>query len=530
MEQPVSMTPADILAVAKRRRTAFGVTALSVFFLSALVALLLPAVYKSTATILIEEQEIPAEMVMTTVTSFAEQRIQQINQRIMSYTRLLEIIERFNLYAEMNGKRTTEEIVEQMRKDTELKPVSAEVIDRRTGRPTSATIAFTLSYQGKVPAVVEQVANVLTSLYLEENLRVRTKQAQNATEFLDGEVARVRQELAEIDAKMAAFKEKHIHQLPEVLQLNLQTLGMIERNLDMYTAQLRSLKEREGALQTQLTGLKPYTENEEETVSRRRLADLRIQLVNLKQRYSDEHPDVRKTRTEIAEMEAKVGSLAGPEERPKEGPDNPAYINLSAQLSSTRVEIQLIQRQIAKLEADADEYRRRITGTPKIEEEYGALTVARVNTQAKLNDLMRKLMEAQVASGLEKEQKGERFTLIDPPRLPEKPFKPNRLAILLIGVVLGIGAGVGLAALREFSDDAVRGAERLEAETALPVITVIPAAAGAAVRRKRRKHRLIAASGAAAALAGGIVLFHYAVMDLDIFWIRLLRWLNRMAW
>jgi polysaccharide chain length determinant protein (PEP-CTERM system associated) len=517
------MTPADILAVARRRKRSFGAAALSVLFAGALVALLLPSIYKSTATILIEEQEIPTEMVMTTVTSFAEQRIQQINQRIMSFTRLVEIIDRFNLYADMRGRNATEEIVEQMRKDTELKPVSAEIIDRRTGRPTSATIAFTLSYQGKDPAVVEKVANVLTSLYLEENLKVRARQAQDATEFLSQEMSRVRQELADIDARTSAFKEKHITQLPEIMQLNLQTLNNLERSLDGATAQLRSLKEREGALQTQISGVKSHVEKEEELVNRKRLEELKLQLVNLKQRFSDEHPDVRKTRTEIAEMETKVGAFGEPGAKGKGAPDNPAYINLAAQLSSIRVELQSVQRQIDKLNADAEEYRRRIGGTPKIEEAYGTLLVARTSTQAKLNDLMRKLMEAQVASGMEKEQKGERFTLIDPPRLPEKPFKPNRLAILLIGVVLGIGAGVGCAVLREFSDDAVRSGDRLEAETRLPVLSAIPILPTREETRKRNLRRLSWAAGAVGALAAGVLVFHYAVMDLDIVWIKLMR-------
>ncbi len=522
-DSPGSLTPAEILAIMRRRRLSFALPALAVIVLGGLIALLLPAKYKSTATILIEEQEIPPELVMTTVTSYAEQRIQQINQRIMSFTRLLEIIERFNLYADMRGRYATEEIVEQMRQDTELKPVSAEIIDRRTGRPTSATIAFTLAYQGKEAAVVGRVANVLTSLYLEENLKVRAKQAQDAAEFLNGEMIRVRQELAELDAQMAAFKERHIHALPEMMQLNLQTLITIERNLDVSLAQLRGLKEREGALQTQLAGVKPYEDKEEELFGRRRLEELKLQLVALRQNFSEEHPDVRKTKSELAEMEAKMAALAARGGQGRGAPDNPAYINLAAQLASARVEIASVQRQIDKLNADADEYRRRIAATPKIEEEYGVIFAARTSTQAKLNDLMRKLMEAQVASGLEKEQKGERFTLIDPPRLPEKPFKPNRLAILLIAVVLGVGAGVGCAALREFSDDAVRSAERLETATSLPVLTAIAVVPTAAEIRRRRVRRLAWAAGAAGGLAAAVLTLHFAVMDLEVVWIKVAR-------
>jgi polysaccharide chain length determinant protein (PEP-CTERM system associated) len=433
----------------------------------------------------------------------------------------MEIINRFNLYLDMKERATTEEIVEQMRRDTELKPVSAEIVDRRTGRPTAATIAFTLSYQGKNAATVQQVANVLTSLYLEENLKVRTRQAEETTGFLEAETARVKQELAEIEARISEFKKAHINALPEVMQLNLQTLSGIERGLQAAGEQLRSQREREGALQAQMAGIKPHTEKEDELVSKKRMEELKVQLVALTQRFSEEHPDVRKTRAEIAQLEqrlAGIGAKGG-----SGAPDNPAYVALSAQLASARVEAQGLQRQIEKLNAEADSYRRRIAATPKVEEEYNSLLAGRSSTQAKVNDLMRKLMEARVSHGLEKEQMGERFTLVDPPRLPEKPFKPNRLAIMLIGAVLGIGAGVGMAALREFSDDAVHTAEQLEAATRFPVLAGIPVIETANDRRRSRNRRAALALGAAGALAAGVLAFHFLVMDLDVFWVRLVR-------
>jgi uncharacterized protein involved in exopolysaccharide biosynthesis len=254
------MTPGDLLEIVRRRRMCLAVPAIAVILLGVAVALLLPSIYKSTATILIEEQEIPTDFVMTTVTSYAEQRIQQLNQRIMSFTRLQEIIQRFRLYEDMKDRHTAEEIVEQMRKDTELKPVSADVIDRRTGRPTAATIAFTLSYQGKNANTVQQVANVLTSFYLEENLKVRAKQAEEASGFMEGEMARVKQELAEIESRIVEFKKGRINDLPEMMQLNQQTLSSLERNLEVTAEQLRGLREREGYLQAQLAGIKPHTE------------------------------------------------------------------------------------------------------------------------------------------------------------------------------------------------------------------------------------------------------------------------------
>ena len=140
------MTPGDYWDILRRRKWSLILTVLIIFLVAGVVAVVLPSIYLSQATILIEEQEIPQNFVMTTVTSYAEQRMQQLNQRIMSFSRLVEIIDRFDLYADLKDKKTTEEIVDKMREDTLLEPVSAEIIDRRTGRPATATIAFTLSY------------------------------------------------------------------------------------------------------------------------------------------------------------------------------------------------------------------------------------------------------------------------------------------------------------------------------------------------------------------------------------------------
>jgi polysaccharide chain length determinant protein (PEP-CTERM system associated) len=518
--QQMPMTPRGYLEIVRRRKWSLALPALIIFLLAGIVALALPSIYQSQSTILIQEQEIPEDFVTATVTGFAEQRIQQINQRIMSFSRLLEIIQRFELYPELKDRWTTEEIVAKMRKDTVLEPVSAEIVDTRTGRPTAATIAFTLSYAGKNPKKVQQVANTLTSLFLEENLQVREKQAQETSAFLEGEMDRVKAELAGIDSKIAVFKEEHINKLPEMLQLNLQTLNNIERNIELSSQQLRTLKEKEEYLETQLASITPY---QEENTSRQRLEELKVQLVHLTKRFSEEYPDVKKTRAEIADLEAQLkDSDANPGEG-KNRPDNPAYINLAAQLASTNSEMESVKRQLEELNAGAEEYRSRIAGTPRVEEAFNVLMASRSNTQAKYDDLMRKHMEARVAQGLEKEQKGERFTLIEPPRLPEKPFKPNRLAIMLIGCVLGAGAGIGLAALREFSDDTVRNGDSLTAATRFPVLAAIPEVMTAKDIARRRIKRFGWAAAAVGVVVLGLAVFHFMVMDLNIFWAKLMR-------
>jgi polysaccharide chain length determinant protein (PEP-CTERM system associated) len=506
----------DVIDIIKRRKWAIVIPLASVLVVSAVLVVLLPRMYRSTSTILIEEQEIPREYVMTTVTSFAEERLQTINQRVMSSTRLLEIINRFNLYSDLKEKWTTEEIVEKMRKEIKFETISANIIDRRTGNPTAATIAFSLAYEGKDPAVVQQIANVLASLYLEENLKVREQQTSGASKFLEEEMRSVQANLAGLDAKLAAFKQKNLNSLPELSQTNLQELDRTEREVDTLNDRIRTLRQQEGYLQTQLASIPTDSTTSDKT----RLQELRVRLVELRSRYSDEYPDVKKTKSDIATLEKQVRT-SGRENLAK--PDNPAYVTLSSQLTSTQAEIDSVKRQIAMLQKKKDGYRGRIEASPRVEEGYKAILSERNNMQAKYDDLMKKYMEAKVAHGMEKEQMGERFTLIDAAKLPEKPVSPNVVAIMLIGLILGAGAGAGLASLQEYNDQSVRNFEQLARATGFPVLASIPEIVNqediSARRKKIKKIILIVGIVVVASL----LIFHFFIMDLDVFWARLMR-------
>jgi uncharacterized protein involved in exopolysaccharide biosynthesis len=289
----------------------------------------------------------------------------------------------------------------------------------------------------------------------------------------------------------------------------------------MLETQLRATKEREGYLQTQLVNVSPKLEARQQNSLR--LEQLRVQQVELKSRFTNAYPDVIKVTAEIANLERKMASDKDGADTDKELPDNPAYITLASQLSSTRAEIQSLEEQIESLKAKADQYQRQIETTPKVEETYRAMLSERNNTQAKYEDLMRKVMEARVSQGLEKEQKGERFTLLDPPRLPEKPFKPNRLAIMLIGFLLGIGAGVGTALLREFVDDTARSADDLFKAGLGPVLGGVPVLVTVKEMEHSKKMKLAAAAGTFALCVLGMLAFHGFVMDLDLFWVKLMR-------
>ena len=509
----------DVVRIVKKRRWAIIIPALSVLLLSVLVLMFWKPVYRSTSTLLIEEQEISRDYVMATVTSYAEQRLQSINQKIMSTSRLLDIINRFNLYADKRDKLTSEEIVENMRKkDIKFDIVMAEVIDRRTGMKTTAAIAFTISYEGHNPQVVQQVDNELASLYLEENMKVVDQQTKGTTNFLEGEMKSVQSTLADLEKKIAVYKGKHNRALPDLLQFNLQSLEWIERDRNDLNEQLRSLREKESYYQSQLGTIAPDTTNQDKD----RLKELRVTLVGLKARYSEEYPDVIKTKAEIANLEKKLQTQMK-EPAVQEKPDNPAYVALAAQLASVQAELRSVKVQIEELDKQRDSLRNALEASPKVEEGYKKLSVERNDTQAKYDDLMKKYMEAKVAYGLEKEQMGERFTLIDPARLPEKAVRPNRPVVLLIGLFLGITSGVGIASLQEASDRSARKSEDLTRSFPFPVLTEIPEIVTVEDEQRKKKRLKIGFASALLLIVVLALIVNYFVMDLDILWIRIMK-------
>lgn len=500
------------LSIFKRRKWDFILTATVVFLIIAVATFIWPPTYRSTSMILIEAQEIPREYVMTTVTAYADQRLQTINQRVMSYKTLLDIINRFNLYADQRKKLSTEEIVERMRnKYIKFNTISAEVVDPQTGRPSTATIAFTVSFDGKKPDVVVQVANVLASLYLEENLKSRDKLSSGAAKFIEEETKNIQSKLVELDRKIAIFKQSNIDSLPELSQLNLQTVDRIERDIDQLNDRLRTAKEREGYLQTELASIPPDISNPDKA----RLKELRAKIVDLETLYSSRYPDVIKTKREIAELERRLEQRT-PETMVGGRADNPAYVALASQLAGVQADMESIKRQITEAKNKRDSYRLRIQSGPRVEEAYKLLLSERNNLQLKNDDLMKKLMEARLAQGMEKDQMGERFTLIEAARLPEKPVRPNIPATILIGFILAVGAGVAMASVREYIDQSAHTIEDLARFTNLPVFTGIAeiVTRDDILRNRQRRNTLLVSLSIL--IVGGLLIIHFFVMDIDI--------------
>ena len=494
-----SLTYSEFVDIVRRRKWNFVVPFVVVVVMALAIALLLPSRYISTAKILIEEQEIPSDYVRDAVSSYAEQRVQAIEQRIMSTARLGEIINRLDLYGNLSEEKPLEEIISNMRKDIIIENINAEVVNRRTGREMVATIAFTLSYDSDNPEKAQQVTNLLASMFLEENLKIRKRQTTETTQFLEKEMGKMEKDLAVVESQIAVFKEKYINELPSLLQLNIQSLQALELKKEKLQEDLLSKKERYGYIKLELAGI---PEASREVTDQKRLEELETLLANLQSQFTDAYPDVVKLKAEIAELRQGFSSKLEDVSDEKDYLENPAYVNLKAQLAGIESDMNSLQRQIAEYLKKENDYRQRIETSLRVEEEYTGLITKRANTQEKHNDLMRKLMEAKVSFGLEEEQKGERFTLLDPANYPAAPYKPNRLMIVLLGFVAGFGAGTGMIAFREYTDHSIRDGDMLARATGFPVLGSIPVIITQEDIARKRRHRVLIVAGALLVIAG----------------------------
>ncbi|MCP4626862.1 MAG: chain-length determining protein [bacterium] len=487
-----------------------------VILVAGMTALLLPSIYRSSSTILIEDKKIHDDFVTPAVTTYVLQRLQAINYRVMSYTRLSAIIEQFNLYPELKKKLPNDKIAKKMREDIKFEPNSIETIDYRTGRISQATISFTLSFEGKDPQTVQKIASILASLFLEENIKFRSQQSLEAIKFLEEEMNRVKNHLTTIEAKIALFKKKHINELPDLFRVKHQSITSMEINIDQLTEQMSSLQENESYLISQLAST-PAIMIDLQEGRYKELEQLKLNLFNLRSKYSENYPDVKRTMDAIEEVEKEIERKNHIEKSRRTPPDNPAYIELASQLAGVQTNIKSVKRQIAKLDKKITDFKNQIAAIPNVEKQYTALTIDRDRTKAEYSDLMNKLMEARLAHDLEREQKGEHFTLIEPPRLPEKPYKPNRRAILLIGIIFGIGTGFTTIFLREFSDQSVHDTDDLLYSGLSPVLAGIPNIVTARDKNIRSLRRVISIVVIVITIFYGVIAFHEWILYINIF-------------
>lgn len=568
---------AEYLEVLNRRKNLLIMSFLIIGFLGVVLAIKLPPVFRSSATILIEDQQIPQSMVETTITDFADKRIQLIKQRVMTRDRILSIIQKHKVYLEERKKLVPSELVTRFQEDALISMISADVRGQHGGG--KATIAFSISFSDKNPVLAQAVANELVSLFLNENTRVRSQRAAKTTNFLFDEAEKLKKEIEGFETRIVEFKAKNGKSLPEMKQNNMLSLERskeairqadidirLARDRIVYltdsllraeddvpdtqteqplskAAQLRSLKAQYIHLSSLYTEKHPDTQrvkrqiqnmdpdftgevNNQDTDKELKQAENELDL--LKKKYSENHPDIIKQQQRVDKLTQELENRADQEEILDEHQGNALYISISGQLRSTQHQIDYLLERKIELEANIKELQENIDKAPLIEKEYIDLNRNRVTSLNKYTELEAKYRAAKLAQTMEEEQKGETFTLIEPPVAPDKPEKPNRKKIAVMGFAGGLGIGLGLVILLELMNEVIRGPKSLERLTGMQAIVVIPyieTPSDIALRSRRFKLMII---GAVVMLIAVIIITHFFVMPLEMIWAKIMLKVGRI--
>lgn len=568
---PRANSPGDYLLAAKRRAVPAVVVAVGLFVATVAAAFLWPATYRSTGTILIEQQEVPVDLVRSMISSYADQRIQIITQRVMTSENLMRIIERYNLYPEKRRSEPREVLIARIRDGIKFQMISADVVDPRAGRPTKATIAFSVSFDHRSAQLAAKVANELTTLYLNENLESRKKLTDNTATFLTAEADRLNRQITEVDTRLSKFKQEHAGSLPELTGLNMQFMSRAEEELRETDTRIRALDQQIVFLDAQLAQLDPasqiYTSTGTRVLSSAdRLKILKSEFARAAAIYAPDHPDVVRMKREIEGLEREVGSietgsdlarqlrdaqgqLAAARERyaidhpdvqqlerlvtsieamMRTAPltatatsahaDNPAYIQVNSQREASVNERASLEQKRAGLRARIADFETKLSAAPEIEREYGGLVRDLDNAQLKYREIRQKQMEATLAMNLESERKGERFTLIEPPFVAGEPASPNRGVILALGIILALATGIGMVVLLEVLDTSIRGKRDVEALLAVAPLAVLPWIETRAERAAHVRLQRLSLGGAVASVALAITLTHFLYRPLDVLW------------
>jgi succinoglycan biosynthesis transport protein ExoP len=498
----------EVLLAVWSRRKWLAMLALAAC-MSAVVSLVtfLPNLYRSTATVLVDRQQIPEAFIRSTVTSALETRLHSISQEILSRSRLEALITRFGLYGELRASLPFEEIIRRMRKDIKLELKSAEVRGLH-----EATVAFTISYQGSDSGTVTLVTNTLASFYIEENLKARERQAAGTAEFLKVQLGETKKQLDEQEQRVSEFKRRHLGELPQQMETNLATLERLHAQLRLNADnQLRAVERRQ-ALSSQLAeadsllsapAVAPGGAAAPPETAEARLAHVKRELTRLRMQFSEKYPDVALLTAEVTALEREVAAAESQKPTtedkpaaPTSGPLTPYVLRLKEALREGEAEIKILKSEDKRLREGIASYQARVENVPRREQEFRELSRDYDSTRELYLSLLKRSEEAQLAESMEQRQKGEQFRVLDPAVPNTEPAAPNRVRLLLLGLVGSLALAVGAVALAEHVDTSFHTINELRAFSVVPVLVSIPRIMTTTDLRRRRWHMRLAGSAA----------------------------------
>ncbi len=522
-----------IFEIAWRRKWIILVPFVSVFLLVALWALYQPNLYRSSSSMFVEAQEVPADYVRSTITNDIESRMRSINQRLTSRTKLLKVIKKLNLYPEAMQQGVPSEVLVRAMQSN----LTVEIPNRRD--PSFFVVYFVHRDATKAMLAVSN----LVSLFVEESLQVRELQAEGTTTFIEEELEKLKTILEEQEQAVQGYKARYMGELPDQLDANLRMLDNLQLQLTSNQESQREFEGRLMMLEQEISrmegemdaanslstgeGEPPVTSTTLNQLVAQRDA-LRQRIANMESMYTDQHPDLLAARRELIRVENSLKSareelaMAQPSRAPVVVAPGPGYSmelnNLRRQLTEVRPRLASLQQEEAGLHGRITQYQRRVEAAPRREQQLTQLTRDYENTKTSYEDLLNKRMEAQMSENLEKRQKGEKFQILDAANFPEKPYLPNRPKVMAMGFAGGLGAGMGLALLLEALFPAYYSLKQVQMQVSdMPIAFAIPHISSQAERARSRRRAAVGLLLAVGVFGLSIYLLNRYVVDLGEF-------------
>lgn len=514
MATEYELTLSDYLSIMRRRAPYLIGAFVVVLLIASVVAFAIPPAYRSTGTIMVESQQIPETMVPSAVKTQFDERINAVKQRVMTRESLLQIINKHGLFKESRSL-TTSELIDKMRERVGIELMNVDAM--QGNRPGKLTTAFTLSFEDRHPEVALQVAQDLVTLFLDWNVKLRTEGATETTLFLTQESGKLKTEVDRLEGMIAAYKRQNSENLPEQLTLRSNMLARAENDLYEVERDIRSSNEILRSLEAELSAAKHGMGVENPTQT---LPALKAEYTRLSAVYMESHPDIKALKRKIEAME-QASVTPKPESASADAPSLAVYM-IQAKVDAANARLESLAQQKKMLQGKIAQNEHAMMLTPKAAQELDVLIRDRDSAQKKYEEILGKKMNAKIAESLESESKSERFSLLEPPILPEKPFKPDRTKILLMGFFLALFSSGGAVMVLEIFDKRIRGVEALTHVLGYRPLVVIPylPVQEEGIRRKRMLKR--AAIAVVVALIAAVAALHFMYMPLDSLLIKIL--------
>lgn len=514
-----------LIAIVKRRALFFILPALGILVGGSAVVMLLPAVYRSQATILVESQQIPSELVQSTVTALADERLQVIQQKTISRDNVLALAKKFQLFADKTNISPTE-LADLVRDRVQIAPVNVA----RTGRRVQndrLVIAFTVSYEDESPQRAAGVANDLVTTILSADAAARVTQAADTSRFLSEESARLAATLVEIESEISTFRQENSKALPEKLQFNMSVNERLEKDITDVDRELQGIEEEkrllafEATVKTAVVNGKILGGGQSEIA--KRIEALKADLATKSAVYSDAHPEMRALRKVLKAMEAEQEQNARLVQSAAQSgaPEPSGTLDLDAQLIKEKTAA--LDGRIAFLKTQRDQnavasaaLKDMISRSPEVGAALTVLERRRASIQKDLDEVSDKLGKARLGVRLEEDQRSERFEVIEQPIVPTDPARPDRKKYLALVLVAAMSAGGGLAYATEFFDRRIRTAAELLSRLGIRPIGVIEFIPLQHERRRRRWLWLAITLISVLAVIGIILAVDYYYLPLEM--------------